>query len=408
MARLHLLTATQVRNAPPGKHSDGGGLYLYSLKSGKQWVFRFTFGGKRKEMGLGGYPSVNLAQARAQAERWRAVALEGKNPIMVRDAERKAAEAEFQANNPDARKQRLLSTIAPLAFEARKSQLRDDGKAGRWFSPLRTHVLPRLGNKLVEEITGNEIAKALKPIWHKQPDVARKAMTRLDACLSYARAQGLEIDRMAVADAKELLGRQVHIATHIPAMDWRDAPTFYQSLEGGDAVALALQLLMLTGGLRSKNVRYAHVDQIQGDVWTIPADLVKGNKGKTKDFRVPLTSESLRIIDRASETSREGFLFPGQRKGVISDMSMSALMKRRGLKARPHGFRSCFRTWADEATNAAFEAKETAIMHKVGSEVTRAYLRTDYLEERRMLAEKWTGYLTGKQADVVPIRGTMW
>lgn len=403
-APIYAMTAAQVRNAPPGKHSDGGGLYLYRLRTGTRWVFRFTLGGKRHEMGLGGYPALSLADARKMADRHRAVLQTGADPIENRQNEQRATQAHHEANNPDARKRRLLNTIAPLTFESRKTQLKDDGKAGRWYSPLQKHVLPALGKKPVGEISGTEIAKALKPIWHRQPDVARKAITRLGACLSYARAQGLDVDRNAVADARELLGKQMHVAEHIPAMDWRKVPAFYQSLEGGDAVQMALQLLILTG-VRSKPLRFAHTDQIDAGVWTIPAELVKGNKGKTTDFRVPLSDEAQRIVERACTVARDGFLFPGLRKGVISDASMARHMERLGLDERPHGFRSSFRTWADESTNTAYEVKETALGHKVGSIVSRAYQRTDYLDERALLAARWATHLTGTTGKVIQLRG---
>jgi len=402
--QLYNLTGTQVRHAAPGKHSDGGGLYLYVLPSGKQWVFRFTIAGKRHEMGLGGYPAVALVDARKRADSYRAVVGAGGNPIDARKEDERAAQAAHEATNPEAKRARLLSTIAPLAFESRKSQLRDDGNAGRWYSRLQTHVMPKLGQKPVEEITGAEIAKVLKPIWHSQPDVARKAITRLNVCLSHARAKGFEVDRMAVADAKELLGKQVHVSKPIESMNWQDVPAFYQSLEDAGTTGWALQLLILTG-LRSKPIRFAHVDQIKGEVWTVPADLVKGNKGKTEDFRVPIAPEALRVIERTRETARDGFLFPGIRKGVISDMTMAQLMSRRGLAARPHGFRASFRTWADEMTNTAWEVKETAIGHKVGNTVSRAYLRTDYLEERALLAQRWAQHVTDQQGQVVAIHG---
>ncbi|MEY8842047.1 tyrosine-type recombinase/integrase, partial [Cribrihabitans sp. XS_ASV171] len=221
--------------------------------------------------------------------------------------------------------------------------------------------------------------------------------------LNFARAKGLEVDRMAVADAKELLGKHVHTPKHIPSMNWQDVPAFYQSLNGGDVVSMALQLLILTG-LRSAPVRFARIDQIDGDVWTVPPENVKGMKGKTQPFRVPLSEEALRVIERAKAVSRDGFLFPGMRKGVISDMSMSQHLKRRGLLARPHGFRSSFRTWADEATKTPYEVKETALGHKVGSAVSRAYLRTDYLEERRLLAERWSNFVSGSCSEIISLR----
>lgn len=174
---LYKLSAAKVRSAGPGKHSDGGGLYLYRLASGDQWVFRFTISGKRKEMGLGGYPGVTLAQAREQADVYRAIAKNGGNPIEVRNSEKAQAAAEQIANDPKAREKRLLKNIAPEAFKARQAQLKEDGVAGRWYSPIKTHILPALGDKPVEDITGTVIANALRPIWQTKTDVARKALT---------------------------------------------------------------------------------------------------------------------------------------------------------------------------------------------------------------------------------------
>ncbi|MBO9432566.1 integrase arm-type DNA-binding domain-containing protein [Ruegeria sp. R13_0] len=401
---LYKLSAATVRKAGPGKHSDGGGLYLYRLASGDQWVFRFTISGKRKEMGLGGFPGVSLAQAREMADAYRGIVKRGGNPIEVRNAEKARAAADQVASDPKARERRLLKNIAPEAFKARKPQLKGDGEAGRWYSPIKTHILPALGEKPVEEITGAVIADALRPIWHTKTDVARKAITRLDACLRHARANRMEIDRHAIEDARELLGKQVHKAQNIPSMNWREVPGFYQTLEGGGTVQLALQLLILTG-LRSRPIRFAQSNQIKGNVWTIPAELVKGPRGKTDEFRVPLSVEALRVVDLAKETARDGFLFPGVRKGVISDASMSRHMERLELEARPHGFRSSFRTWADEATNTSYEVKETAIGHKVGSAVSRAYQRSDYFDERLLLAERWAAYVTGAESKVIPISG---
>ncbi len=397
---LYKLSAAKVRSAGSGKHSDGGGLYLYRLTTGDQWVFRFTYSGKRKEMGLGGYPGVTLAQAREMADAYRGIVKRGGNPIEVRNAEKAQAVASQIATDPSLREERLLKNIAPLAFEARKAQLKGDGKAGRWYSPIKTHILPALGEKPVEDVTGTAIADALRPIWRTKTDVARKALTRLKACLSYASAKKYEVDRHAIEDARELLGKQVHKAKNIPSMNWRDVPAFYQSLDGGGTVQLALQLLILTG-LRSRPIRFAKTNQIKGNVWIVPAELVKGPRGKTDDFRVPLSNEALRIVDKAREAARDGYLFPGVRKGVISDASMSRHMERLELEARPHGFRASFRTWADEATKTDYEIKETAIGHKVGSAVSRAYQRSDYFDQRLLLAERWAAHVTGKNADVI-------
>jgi integrase len=146
-------------------------------------------------------------------------------------------------------------------------------------------------------------------------------------------------------------------------------------------------------------LRNINLDQIEGDVWTIPAEAMKGRKEATTDFRVPLSREALAVISEATPFARDGFLFPGVRKGVISDATMSRFMERRGLVERPHGFRSSFRDWIAETTNTSFEVAETALGHTVGGSVERAYRRTDFLEQRRALMERWANELVRRESD---------
>ena len=284
------------------------------------------------------------------------------------------------------------------AFEARKAELRGDGKAGRWLSPLERHVLPKLGKVPVQEIDGQAIRETLAPIWHDKADTARKAINRLNLVMKHAAALGLNVDLQAVAKAKALLGQSRHTPKHIEAMPWAEVPAFYRSLSDLTSVHLALRFLILTGQ-RSKPVRFLHLDQIDGDVWTVPGELMKGREGKTADFRVPLCAEALAVIEAAKPMARDGYLFPSQRAGVVSDMAMGMHMRRKGLAARPHGFRTSLRTWLAEATSAPHEVAETMLAHKVDSAVTRAYRRTDYLEERRALHEAWAKYLGSEPAE---------
>ena len=386
-----------------GKHSDGGGLYLYRLANGySQWVFRFTWLGRRQEMGLGGYPDTPLSTARGSADAHRVVLQSGQNPKTVKDSAKKLAIDVAVKNDPNALERQRLRSIAPLAFEARKKGLKGDGKAGGWYGSLQNHVLPALGDKLVSEIDGNAVQKALKSIWHENPDVARKAITRLGACLNYARAMGIPVDRNAIADARELLGKQVHVAVPIPAMAWQDVPAFYAALDDGSTVHLALRLLILTG-VRSAPLRFAQISQIKGNVWTIPGDGMKGKKGKTKDFRVPLSDEAVAVIEQATKPSRDGFLFPNERKGILGEAVMPRYTQSLGLDARPHGFRSSFRTWADTETTATFEVKEMALAHKVGNVVSQTYIHTDYLDERALLGQAWANFVVRKPAIVTQL-----
>jgi integrase len=265
-------------------------------------------------------------------------------------------------------------------------------------------VLPKLGKVPVTDLDQRDIRDTLAPIWHTKADTARKALNRLSIVLKHAAALGLDVDLQATEKAKALLGKSRHVPKNIPAMAWSDVPDFYASLEEPTLTHLALRLLILTGA-RSSPVRKFRLEQIEGDVWTVPGEGMKGRKGATPDHRVSLSREAKRIIDIARPHARNGFLFPNTRGGVISDMTLSRHMERRGLEARPHGFRASLRTWLDEATDAPFEVSEAMIAHVADGSVVRAYRRTDFLEQRRALSERWADYVTGGTGQVVKLAG---
>lgn len=392
---LHKLSSAQVRNASPGKHSDGGGLWLVKrADGGAQWVLRVVVHGRRREMGLGRLDAVGLKDARNLAEKWRAVVRDGKDPIKERERLKREA----------ARADRTLATVALEAFEARKAELKGDGKAGRWFTPLELHVLPKIGKIPIEEVDQQDIKNALAPIWHEKADTARKAMNRLGIVIRHAAAMGLDVDLQATDKAKALLGKSRHKPKNIPALHWNEVPAFYESLSGGTLTELALRLLILTS-LRSKPIRFCRLEEIEGDTWTVPAENMKARLGYAADFRVPLSKEALAVIKAAKPHARKGFLFPSARRGVISDATMSRYMERRQMVARPHGFRSSFRTWCAEATDTSNDVAETALAHVVGNSVERSYKRTDFLEQRRVLMERWADHVTGGTGEVVRMLG---
>lgn len=391
MPALHKLSSAKVRNAAPGKYSDGGGLWLFKRDDGgAQWVLRVTIHGRRREMGLGSLQDVSLKEARQSADTWRAVARGGKDPIKERERQRRLA----------AREDHTLASVAVEAFEARKSQLKGDGKAGRWFSPLELHVLPKIGKIPVEDVDQQDIKTALAPIWHDKADTARKAMNRLGITLKHAAAMGLDVDIQATEKAKALLGKSRHKSENIPSMPWADVPAFYASLNEQTVTHLALRLLILTS-VRSYPIRFCRLDQIEGNVWTVPAANMKALEGSATDFRVPLSDEALAVIEQAKPLEREGYLFPSVRKGVISDATMSRLMERRGLEARPHGFRSSFKTWCDDTMSMPDYVVETAMAHVVGNKVEQSYRRTDFLERRRPLMTRWAAHVTGRDTSQV-------
>ena len=392
MTQLHRLNSAFVKSAPHGKHSDGQGLWLIKRSDGgAQWVLRISLGGKRREMGLGSANDVSLKEARELASEYRKLAKQGIDPINFRLAEKRAL----------LKPGKSLAEIATAAYEAKKAELKNDGINARWFSPLQLHVLPKLGKISVEDITQQDIAEALQPIWHQKAATAKKAIGRLNIVLTYAAAAGYDVDLNAIAKAKALLGKNRHQTQNIPALDWRQVPDFYASLKEPTIIQLALRLLILTG-VRSYAIRYAHVDQFDGDTWIIPAENMKGQITQTTDFHVPLSSEAQIVISTAMHFAREGFLFPGIRSGVISDASLARLMQRRGMTERPHGFRSSLRTWLAETTNASEQVAETILAHKVGTKTIRAYRRTDHFEERSVLMERWARHVTG-EANVIEL-----
>jgi integrase len=340
-------------------------------------------------MGLGAFPDVSLKEARAMADQWRGMVRQGLDPIKERERQRREAASNIH----------MLADIALDAFESRKAELKGDGTAGRWFSPLELHVLPKLGKVPVADIDQRDIRDTLAPIWHTKAATATKAMNRLGIVLRHAAALGLEVDLQATDKAKALLGKQRHTVTNVPSLPWQEVPACYQTV-GGSITELALRLLILTGA-RSGPLRHIHEDQIEGDVWTIPADDMKGRKGTTKDFRVPLSSEAQSVIEEARKFARNGFLFPNTKGGVISDMTMTAYMNRRGIKERPHGFRTSLRVWLAEVTNAPHDVAEMCISHVVGSKTVQAYKRTDFLEQRAALMERWAHACISKEFQVV-------
>lgn len=391
MRSFNRLSSAFVRNAPIGKHCDGRGLWLIKRKDGgAQWMFRFAIHGRRREMGLGSFQDVSLSAARSATEQWRAVVASGRDPIKERERQARL----------EARSDTTLRVIALAAFEARKAELKGDGKAGRWFSPLELHILPKLGAVPVQEIDQRDIVNVLAQIWHTKADTARKALNRLNIVFQYAAALGLNVDLQAVAKAKALLGKTRHKTKHIPSLSWQETPLFYSSLSEPSPSNLALRIIILTGS-RSLPVRKMRLEEIDGNIWTIPAENMKGRRGATNDFRVPLSDEALRIIELAKPFARDGFLFPNTRKGPLSDMTLSRLMERRGMLARPHGFRATLRTWLAEATDAPHEVAEAMLGHITDSGVVRAYRRTDFLEQRQRLAVRWTDFVTGGAGQVI-------
>lgn len=381
---LHnVLNQMKAKNLGPGKYSDGQGLWLVKRdKDAGKWILRAIIDGKRREMGLGRWPDVSIAEARERATTARKTIRDGLDPIQQRAKAKRVV------------KRLTLKEAIDGCYKAKQAELKKDGTAGRWMSPLSSHIIPKLGSIPVEDIDQHSLVDTLGPIWHNKPEVARKALNRVNLTLKHAVALGLDVDLQAPMKAKALMGKQRHEVTHIPAMAYADAPKFYEWLCTLDhTAALALRFLMLTVA-RTTEVRLATFGEIEGEVWTLTPERTKTGR----EHRVPLTSEALNVMKVARERSPNEYLFPALKQQPISDMAMSSFMKREGYEARPHGFRATFRTWVEEQTDTPFEVKEAALGHMVDAGVVGAYQRSDRLDKRRALMNEWSKWLCPKAA----------
>ena len=365
------------KNLGPGKHADGQGLWLVKRnhRAGK-WILRIVTNGKRREMGLGRWPDVPIAEARDRASQARLQLRDGLDPVQERRQRRQKAHRV------------TLEEAVKGCFEARKAELKNDGKAGRWRSPLDIHVLPKIGQVPVEDIDQHHVKQVLEPIWHSKADTAAKALNRINLTLEYAAALGLDVDLQASSKARALLGKQRHQVQHIPSMPYIDLPSFYcwlctQSL----TTAKALQFLILTAA-RTSEVRLATFSEIVDGVWHLSEERTKTGAA----HRIPLSNGARDLVSSMPEHVNNPYVFVGHRGKPLSDMAMSSFMKREGYATRPHGFRATFRTWVEEQTDYPFEVKEMALGHAVGSETVRAYQRSDHFAARKTLMEEWHGF----------------
>jgi len=389
------LTAVAIQAAAPGKLSDGGGLILDRTADGGRWSWRYSFGGRRREMGLGTYPAVTLAAARKARDKWAAVLLTGKDPITERARQIEAERAEMDRVDP------TLADMALTVFEGRKATLRGDGERGRWFSPLAIHVLPKLGAMRLRDIREADICAALKPIWRSKPPTAEKAIQRLGIIYRQARLMRYDCDPFVVEAARHMLGEARHETVPITATPWQQIPALYARLDNGGPVHAALRMMILTL-VRSAGVRGLRFDEVDGAVWTVPADRIKAKEGAAQPFRVPLSAPALAVLASCAEYSPV-YAFPGQGRKLphITDTALQKALTDLGEGGRPHGFRTSFRTWVQDTDACSYEVAETVLAHKVGTRVERSYARSDLLDRRRIVMDAWARHVTGEGSQVV-------
>ena len=385
MARtLQKLTDIKARSErlKPGRHSDGGGLYLNVTASGtKSWLFMWVSGGgRRREMGLGSYRSVSLSSARLKAAECRAVVAAGGDPIATRA---KLAEPTF-------------GECADAFLAYMESSWRNEKHRQQWRMTLSVYARS-LRPKKVSAVTTEDVLECLLPIWRTKPETASRLRGRIERVLDFAKARGWrsgEDPALWRGHLRNILPARNRLSIrHQPAMPYEEVPFLMNRLDGSQAIAArALQFLVLTAG-RSGEVygaRWTEIDQGRG-VWVIPPARMKAGR----EHRVPLSRQALSIISRLHDfQGASDFVFPGQKpERDLSSSAMDMLLRRMDLGAYTvHGFRSAFRDWAGDETSFPREIAELALAHRVGDATERAYRRADAIERRRMLMQAWADF----------------
>ena len=393
---MNRLTIAKIKKLEkPGLYGDGGTLYLAVARGGsKSWIQRVVIGGKRREIGLGGYPVVPLAKARKRAFENRQKIDDDRDPLEEkRKAKRKAATPTFRE--------------AALAyFEANKAGWKNAKVVASWVQQMDKHVFPKIGDLTVDRIGREDVLRVLIPIWTEKPETGRKVRQRIKVTLAWAEAHGF-VERNVAGEAIDgALPTMRRARKNFRALPHAEVAAALDTIEGSGSslsAKLAFRFLVLTAA-RSGEVRGATWDEIDLDarLWTIPKTRMKAGA----EHRVPLSDAAMAVLERARELPDEtGLVFPSATKrAAMSDMTLMKALRDNGLaeRATVHGFRSSFRDWAAD-TGKPRELAEAALAHTVGG-VEGAYFRSDLFDRRRDLMAAWAAYLTGEGAKVVRLR----
>jgi integrase len=411
--------------ARPIRIGDGRGLYLQIAPTGtKSWLFRFTLGGKAREMGLGpvGEPpkGVSLAAARLAAAEARGLLRKGVDPIEHRAAEQRRSEAE--------RAKAAANTFRRVAEDmigAREAGWRNAKQRQQWRNTLATYAYPIIGDMPVAEIGTEDVLRVLRPIWTEKPETASRLRGRIERVLAYAKAIKLrEGENPAVwrGHLSEALASPRRIEGKAPghhsALQWQEAPLFMAELRGRDAMAArALEFAILTAARTAEvlGARWREID-LDAAVWTVPAERMKAKR----EHRVPLSAAAATVLRTALplSTGANGFVFPGTRRGTgLSQMALLMLLRRMnperqdnparwrdaktGEPITAHGFRSTFRDWCGESSLHAREVAEAALAHINKDKTEGAYARGELFAKRAVLMADWAAFCAKPPAEVM-------
>jgi len=372
----------------PGHYVDGDGLALViGRRGGKSWILRTMVQGRRRDIGLGGLSWVTLAEAREKARTLRKIARDGGDPFTAR-----AGDAPCPSFEEAARIVHRDHVVGTAKNEKHRAQ---------WINTLRDYAFPTIGAKPVRDVDQADMLRVLSPIWTEKPETARRVRQRLRTVIDWARAAGHFEGVNPIEGVEKGLARQRDRVRHHAAMPWEAVPSFLRLLDDGRVATFALRFLILTAARTGEVIgaRWSEIDRGQR-LWNVPEGRMKARRA----HRVPLTDDAVAVLDGMRGLDAD-FIFPGQKRGrPLSNMAMVQVLRRVGRHdVTVHGFRSSFRDWAEEKGGLPREVAELCLAHEVGNAVERAYRRSDLLDKRRTLMERWARFCCPASADIVEI-----
>lgn len=416
------LTATEVRRlthatSKEGKaynalHPVGGvaGLLLQVKPSGaKSWIYRTRIAGKRRNIGLGGFPDVTLAQAKEKAREMRDKIKEGIDPIEHSKAVKRALKVAQMAN--------ITFTEAMIQYiEMKAKEFKNPRQRQQWENSLSTYAVPHIGATPVREIDLHHIKAVLDPIWEEKTETANRVRARMENILGWCAVHGYRSNEnparwQGFLDEVYPSPEKIKKRGHYAALPVAQLPGFMKALRKRTGTAArALEFLILTASRTNEvigdkrigkpGITWQEID-LNRKLWTVPADRMKSQK----QHRVPLTDAAVTLLKEMEPGAPEEMVFPGPKGGIPSNNFLSALLKRMDQPVTAHGFRSTFKDWAREHTAYADEVSELALAH-VNSDATRAaYARSELIDKRRQMMNDWEHYCfhgkTTKETDKV-------
>ncbi len=362
----------------------------------RSWVLRYQVGGKRRDMGLGGYPDVTLAAAKEAARAARAKLAQGVDPIQEAQAKRSALIA-AQATATS------FSRAAEQFVEAHEASWKNAKHAQQWRNTIQTYASPTIGKLLVQDVALPHILTILEPIWREKTETASRLRARLELVLDWATARGLRTGANPArwrGHLDKLLPAPGRVAkkAHHRALAYGAAPAFMKRLrqqEGGGARALEFAVLTAARSGEVRGATWSEFDE-ESCTWTVPASRMKAGK----EHRVPLSEAAMQVFRTQRAVALNEWVFPGLRDNPLSDMTLNAVLRRMKVNAVPHGFRSTFRDWGAEETDYPNEVAEMALAHTISGKVERAYRRGDLLDKRRQMMTDWAAFLAADSSPV--------